>query len=98
MIGVPKPLGRVKQSLQELLALDKRCFAKVVPVAVEKVKGEVNGGYLRGQVFAGRAHVHAFLQSFEATVTLRVQGPDLSVKNCLAGGWRSREESPLGVS
>ncbi len=86
MVGVAKPFGRVKQTLQELFALEQRRFAKVVAVAVKKIESEVNDAYLRDKALAGGAHVHAFLQALEAAVTLGVQGHDLSVKNCLAGG------------
>src|SRR5438046_9704275 len=98
MVGVAKPFGRVKQALQELLAIEKWGFAKVVSVAVEKIEDEVNDRNLRDQVFAGGAHVHAFLQAFEVAVTLGIQSDDLSVKNSLAGGQSIGKRGQFGIA
>src|SRR5437016_12219098 len=72
MIGVAKPFGGAKQSVQELLAIEERGFTKVVSVTVEKIEGEVDDRDLREQVLAGSTHVHAFLQAFEVAVTASV--------------------------
>src|SRR6266576_811381 len=86
MVGVAKPFRRMKQALQELLAIEKWGFARVVSVAGEKIEDEVNDRNLGDQVFAGGEHEHAFLQAFAVAVTLGIQSDDLSVKNSLAGG------------
>src|SRR5712664_286043 len=86
MVGVAKPVGCVKQTLKELLALEKRSLAKVVSIAVEKIESEVNDVNLRDKALARSAHVHALLQAFKAAVTLRIQSYDLSIKNCFASG------------
>src|SRR5689334_15772296 len=93
MIGVANPFGRIKQTLQELLALEERRFAKVVSVAIEKIKSEVDGRYLRGQMLAGRAHVHAFLQASEIAAALCVQSDNLPVKNRVMSGQRTGKRS-----
>src|SRR5438046_2668689 len=98
MVGVAKPFGRVKQALQELLAIEKWGFAKVVSVAVEKIEDEVNDRNLRDQVFVGGAHVHAFLQAFEVAATLGIQGYDLSVKNSPAGGQSIGKRVQFGIA
>src|SRR5260370_14139628 len=98
MIGVAKPLGCVKQALQELLAFEKRGLAKVVSIAVEKIEGEVNYANLRDKAFAGSAHMHAFLQAFEVAVALAIQSDDLSVKNCLASGQGLGKRRQLGIA
>src|SRR5258708_28344993 len=88
MIGVAKALRRVKQALQELLAIEERSFAKVVAVAVEKIEGKVNDRYLCDQALDGGAHMHAFLQALEVTVTLGIPSDYLSVQTCLARALR----------
>ncbi len=85
MIGVAKALGRLQQALQELLAFEQGRFAKIESVAVEKVEGVVNDGYLRNQILARSAHVHAFLQAFEVAMAAGIQSNDFSINNCLAG-------------
>src|SRR5258708_17140464 len=49
MVGVAKPFRGVKQALQELLTIEEWAFAQIVSVTVEKIKGEVNDGYLCDQ-------------------------------------------------
>src|SRR5439155_5431084 len=98
MVRVTKPFQCVKQALQELLALEERSFAKVVSIAVEKIKGKVNDGNLRDQVLAGGPHMHAFLQALEVAAALRVQRDNLSVKNRLAGGQSTGKGGHLGIA
>src|SRR5258705_2599958 len=98
MVGVAKPLGCVKQALQELLAFEKRGLAKVVSIAVEKIESEVNDANLRDKALAGSAHMHAFLQAFEVAAALRIQSDDLSIKNCLASGQGLGKGRQLGIA
>ena len=94
VIGVAKPFRRVQQALQQLLALQQRRFAKIISIAVEKIEREVNDRYLRNQVLARRAHVHAFLQAFEVAVAALIQCHDFSVNNCLRGCKSLRKRRP----
>src|SRR5207245_11602226 len=98
MIGVAKPVGRVKQAVQELLALEERSFAKVVSIAVEEIEGKVNNGNLRDQDLAGGPHMHAFLQALEVAAALRVQRDNLSVKNGIASGYSSGKSCHVGIA
>ena len=98
MVGVAKPFGRVKQALQKPLAIEERSVAKVVSVAIEKIEGEINDGYLREKTLAGGPHVHAFLEALEIAVTLGIQSDDLSVKNCLAGGQGIGKRGQFGIA
>src|SRR5215469_5243276 len=98
MIGVAKPLGGVQQPFEKLFALEKRRFAKVVPIAIEQIENVVNDRGLSDYVLAGSAHVHAFLQALEVAVASGIKRDDFSIENRVARSDRLRKRGQLGIT
>src|SRR5260370_505566 len=83
---------------QPCISLSIFSIAKVESVAIEKIESEIHGWHLCDQVFAGGAHVHAFLQALKAAVPLCIESDDLSVDNCLVGRQSLRERGQFGIA
>lgn len=98
MIGVAERFGIVKQGLEQLFALKERSLAKVVAVAIEKVKNEVGDRNLRHKGVAGRLHVHALLEALEVAMATGVESDDFAVENRCARAEVPGKRGELGIT